>query len=265
MPDNGAESNQFCQSLLWLSQGSNPPTEDCSLMENKIYVLHSKTYLPTTLKLKYVIKHVVYSTLKSKLTVFHHHHLVFLWHSLPFTNSLPVELIRVDIWWWNKVFYFLFPSQVGFSTFYIGLFFTCTVVLVNILEYFIYVWVTTSQLQKGGGEGKCPSRDYLKLRFHLYVMTNTNDECECDKIIRKHRISIGVLPFVWMQGTTTTKWIPSCSDWSECEWFVRREIPSYTGLPRLTQGETTLVPYYHWSFAFVIIFTSRINGIVALG
>ena len=37
---------------------------------------------------------------------------------------------------------------------------------------------------------------------------------------------------------------PFMSDWSECKWFVRPEIPSYTGPPQsgtcLTQGETTL-------------------------
>ena len=86
----------------------------------------------------------------------------------------------------------------------------------------------------------------------------------------KHRISIGMLPFVQMQmwSTTMTKWITTCSDQSECECFVGLEIPSYTGPPQsctcLTQGQTTLVSYYHSSFAFIVIFTLRTNGILAL-
>ena len=61
-------------------------------------LLHSKIYLPTHYELKYVIKHDIYSTLNSKLAAFYHHHLGgFFLHSLRFTNSLPLELIRVAI------------------------------------------------------------------------------------------------------------------------------------------------------------------------
>ena len=44
-----------------------------------------------------------------------------------FTNSLPIAVIKVAIWLWNQVFYFLFQSEVAFSTFYMGLLFTHTV------------------------------------------------------------------------------------------------------------------------------------------
>ena len=66
---------------------------------------------------------------------FYRRHLVVIfWHSLPFTNSLPRELIRVAIWWWNQAFYFLFQSEAGFSTFYVRLLLTGTLVWVNILS-----------------------------------------------------------------------------------------------------------------------------------
>ena len=54
-------------------------------------------YLPAALKLKYVLKYAVCSTLKSKLMVFYRRHLVFVLHSLPFINSPPIELRRVGI------------------------------------------------------------------------------------------------------------------------------------------------------------------------
>ena len=59
--------------------------------------------------------------------------LVFL-NSLPFHQLSPQRVIGIDIWWWNQVFYFLFHSKAGFSTFYIGLLFTRTVERVNILS-----------------------------------------------------------------------------------------------------------------------------------
>ena len=46
-------------------------------------------------------------------------------------HSLPIALIRVTIWWWNQVFYFLFQCEAGFSTDIIRLFFT------GMGEYFI--------------------------------------------------------------------------------------------------------------------------------
>ena len=52
-------------------------------LNSKIYSVHTKIYLPATSKLKNIIKHVVYSTSKSKSTVFYHHHLGIL-HSFTF-------------------------------------------------------------------------------------------------------------------------------------------------------------------------------------
>ena len=89
-------------------------------LKKKIYSLNSKLYLPAMYKVKYVIRYAAYSTLKSKSMMFCCHHIVFFLHSLPFTNSLPNQLTRVAIWWWDQEFYFLFHAEAGFSTFYIG-------------------------------------------------------------------------------------------------------------------------------------------------
>ena len=52
--------------------------------------------------------------------------ILVLLHSLPFTNSLIIEVVRVAIGWWNQLFYLLFQSEAGFSTFYIWLLFPYT-------------------------------------------------------------------------------------------------------------------------------------------
>ena len=55
------------------------------------------------------------------------------------TNSLPIYLIKVAIWFWYEGFYFLFHAKYVFSTFDMGLLFTPTVSLVNRLSTCTYV------------------------------------------------------------------------------------------------------------------------------
>ena len=76
-------------------------------------------YSPATSKLKNVLKHVVYSTLKSKSMVFYHRYLTIC-ILFDFTNSLPINLIKVAIWWWNFLFYVVSPLFIE------GLLFTLT-------------------------------------------------------------------------------------------------------------------------------------------
>ena len=66
-------------------------------LKSKVYSMHSNIYVPAHFKLKYVIKYTVNLSLKSKLMVFYHCHLWVFFHSLPFSNSLPIELIKVAI------------------------------------------------------------------------------------------------------------------------------------------------------------------------
>ena len=49
----------------------------------------------------------------------------------------------------------------------------------------------------------------LKLRFHLRIMRMRMMNANATKKQKKHRISVGVLPFVQMWSSTMTKWIPS--------------------------------------------------------
>ena len=78
-------------------------------------------------------------------------------------------------------------------------------------------------------------------------MRNANANGERGKKNQAHRISTGVISFVrmWMRTANVSKWIAACSNQSECECFVGREIPSYTGPPQsstcLAQGKL------HWS------------------
>ena len=85
--------------------------------------------------MKNKIKLVLYSTLKSKLMVFYCHYISFLFH---FINSLPINLTKAVIGYWNNGFYFLFHAKAGFSTFYIRLLFTPTA---STGESFIYSFV----------------------------------------------------------------------------------------------------------------------------
>ena len=66
------------------------------------------------------------------------------------------------------------------------------------------------------------------------LVYNANNKRRMRKKYRKHRISIGVLPFMWMwmRTVTMTKWIAACNDWSKCECFIRREINSHTEPPQ---------------------------------
>ena len=66
-----------------------------------------------------------------------------------FTNSLPIDLIMLAIWYWNEGFYFLLYTEAGFSIFYIGLLFTRTVARVN-LNYELHA---VSRLDMGEAAG----------------------------------------------------------------------------------------------------------------
>ena len=85
----------------------------------------------------------------------------------------------------------------------------------------------------------------LKLRFHICVMRMRMTNANMTKN-RKHRISIGVLPFVrkWMRSTTATKWIlfvaislnanglsdrKSLHMHGATEWHALHEGENYTG------------------------------------
>ena len=56
-----------------------------------------KYIYPQLFMLKYVIIHAVNSTLKSKSKLIYHPHLVCFLHSVPFNNSLFMELTEVAI------------------------------------------------------------------------------------------------------------------------------------------------------------------------
>ena len=84
-------------------------------LRSKIYSLHVTIYLPTTYQLWIIIKHLI--NFKGEINcvlsmpswlfgiIFH------------FTNSLPINLMKVAIWYWNEGFYFLFHTKAGFSIF----------------------------------------------------------------------------------------------------------------------------------------------------
>ena len=57
-------------------------------------------------------------------------------HSLPFTSSLPIDLIKEAIGWWNQCFYFLFTNCSWFLHF---LYRVDTYPYCGMGEYFIYV------------------------------------------------------------------------------------------------------------------------------
>ena len=99
----------------------------------------------------------------------------------------------------------------------------------------------------------------LGLRFHLCVMRMTN----ATKYFWKHRISLAVLPFVWMQmrSMMTTKWISSWAIGANVN--VLSDWKSLYMHDCLKQGKTTLVPWYHSSFAIVVIFALQTSGILA--
>ena len=105
----------------------------------------------------------------------------------------------------------------------------------------------------------------LKLRFHLCMMRMWTTNANATKN-RNHRISIGVLPFMQM-WTAMAKWIAACSDWSECECFIRWEINSHTEPPQnsIHYAEVKL----HWSILichlpFAFTFGLHPNGIAVL-
>ena len=94
-------------------------------LKSKMYSLHTMIYLPATEELTNITKHAVYSTLKFKSTAFdQRHNLGFFCILFYFTNSLPIDLIKVAIWCWNQGSYFLFHTKAKLCTFHIRLLFT---------------------------------------------------------------------------------------------------------------------------------------------
>ena len=76
-------------------------------------------------------------TLKVKSPAFYCHNFDFL-HSLPFRQRSLHKLNEGR--WWNHRYYFLFKTKAGFSTFYIGLVFTRTIMNNMCLSVSIYFY-----------------------------------------------------------------------------------------------------------------------------
>ena len=102
-------------------------------LKTKIYSIYSKIYLPTTHKLKYVIKYAAYSTLKSKSMMVYCHHISFIAFSVIHQLS-PHRVNKSSNDGRTSVSTSCLYTAAGFSTFYIGLHFTGTVGWVNILS-----------------------------------------------------------------------------------------------------------------------------------
>ena len=117
-----------------------------------------------------------------------------------FTNSLPINLIMVAIWYWNEVFYFLLHSKAAFTTFYLGLLFIpvastewtfylmpamlrphwfgCSCPFLNqIMRYIAYLWSVASALYHatscvcGWGDSTCMYNIERLIRCSAYQQT----------------------------------------------------------------------------------------------